>query len=214
MVPAMPFDLSSLMNRASAVIGVNPGYEGDAMTIKDPLDAAIMVQREIRRLNLQAEIFPGLVVYPVKFGCPVGGEPVGVVTWSPRMTSVEHRIPQLRDDFGQTTVAIAKPLKEKLPIGFIATRGFAANLGRAKLSKIALEWQDAARPEFERTGISVSGVAYKAGGDIFVQADANPTKIQDLKEWEAIAKRVMAKVAPRSNLFFRDRAFQYLAPAN
>jgi hypothetical protein len=193
-----------LTSSVSAVVGVNPGFDQATFAIKDPTDAAKRVSQEMSSFDIKAQIYPGRVLYPQNRGCPKGGEVIGAV-FVPDSPLVLQQMETLRNKMKQETVSVITT-----PDKGIVTTGFVVKFERGDLSGIARLWQESAAEKYAVSGFHVSAAVYDVGGKIYVQAEANPTRITNLDTWKKDAEEIVKNISSSAVPVFRQIGYHYL----
>jgi hypothetical protein len=202
----MAFNLTEAMNSVSAIIGVNPGYDGENFAVQDPAHAAQIVQDKLSQSTVKGRVFPGRVLYPRDRGCPVGGEVVGTVFSAPDQTNLLKEFNKIRQDLEQVTVSVVTT-----PDTGAQMKGFAVSFGPGNLLDVARLWQENAAALSAKSGFHVSGAVYQDDtGNIYGQAEANPTRISDLEMWERDAQDLVQTIKPGAQPHFRTVGYHYL----
>jgi hypothetical protein len=208
-------------------IGVNPGYSSNSMLITDPIKGKDKVEKEltVMKWNIKDKneytVYPAMVVYDIKLGCPKGGEVAPAVVTKGTLSSVEAMAESLLNKLEQNTLSLtgASEGNNKL------TKGFNITVEGASLEFIARLWQDTASTIKETTisednkyGTFVSaGVYDKGNGIIVIDGVANPryfTNDRALNQWVKVAGEVAKAVAlelkQELKPEFREVEFAYL----
>ena len=188
----------------SAFVGVNPGFDQATFTITDPTDAVKRVVQEMSSFDIKAKIYPGRVLYPQDRGCPKGGEVIAAVFVSDSPV-VLQQMETLRNKLKQETVSVITT-----PDSGTVTTGFVVNFERGDLSEIARLWQEIAAEKSAVSGFHVSAAVYDAGGEIYGQAEANPTRITNIDAWKKDAEEIVKKISSSAVPVFRQIGYHYL----
>jgi hypothetical protein len=202
---AMVFNLSDALNSVSAMVGVNPGYDGNHFAVTDPLEAARLVDVEVKKSTIPAVVFPGRVLYPRDRGCPEEGEAIGAVFATSSFPNLMTSFNKIRLDLKQSTVSVITP-----PDSGVRMTGFVVALGQGNLREIAHQWPEIAADQYNRSGFHVSAALYETGPEIFAQAEANPTRISDLGAWRTNAQAIIKAIKPDAEPVFRSVGYHYL----
>lgn len=184
-------------------LGVNKGYQGDAIAITEPEKAAEIVSEQIslaKRLagdNNDYTALPALAVYEPERGCPIGGEPTAFLATNGHTLTVIAFGNNLRERFEQQTLSIVTYDQHNWGLRGTRTKGFFAEVG-ASLATVGKAWQESAADYSRKHGIYVSATMYKLSDETtIILTDANPDKFNDISQWERAAAEITAMVAKK-----------------
>ena len=190
--------------------GVNAGYQGENVAIKDRDEALKIGTKAITSaVNGDVQVLPAVVVYHTGWGCPIGGE-VGVCVsdysgsllgkpteWG--APTINGEADAVRKVLNQTTVTVGY-YGDKVPVGARGTVAAIANVQGVGLNELAAFWQEEAFKHFEATGTYPSlFMCEEEDGSINICGDANSDFVKPLAWMEAI-KTVGAAVAERAEV--------------
>lgn len=186
-----------IMKTLKFFVGVNAGYVGNQVEIKSAATAAEIISGII---PASASVKQAVTVYHTEWGCPDGGEPCGAVCWD---GASEIQI-----------LALAKFLKVALcqstvsvPLSGTPTIGFQA-VCCGELTEVGSKWQEVAAEVMKTTGTYVSCGIYENGGELIIQAEANPAFVKDVEAWKSIVAQLCEKVEA-TDLEFSEVGFTY-----
>ncbi|MHA1574561.1 MAG: hypothetical protein ACTSXL_00205 [Alphaproteobacteria bacterium] len=165
------------MTKFKTFLGVNKGYEGDKMEVQESNMAVNLIKQQT-----DIEVLPGVVVYNEEWGCPKGGEPIGALSFNKKEEAVS-----LKDFFKQQTLAVPSLGEGKETLGFKAEIKY-------DLKDISKKWQEVAKNVFDKKGVYISCGMYSAKDNIYVEAQANPEFVKNLKEWKEISMEILNKL--------------------
>lgn len=179
----------------TAAMGVSVGYENFSDEV-DADEARRHTKDILKKMKAKKTgVFAGVAVYPKRFGCPEGGEPLGFIV-ADGSDNYEDKVKYIQGKLKQEEVYIVSSLTDK-PMA-IETIGVTAQcfLPEAELKDVAEVWQENAS-KLEKSGKPyVTMVIHKDDNNhLFFQAECNPFIYEDSEVWKATAKQCLAKTA-------------------
>ena len=191
--------IENLNNSALMFVGVNEGYDGDAMNLKDPEEAAHIVSMVVSAAHRfltdsnEYECLSGIAIYPPKWGCLIGGEPVAAVLTNGSAENAIKMARYLQTKFRQEELTLA--MFNEAELGK-ETLNFYALLD-SSLREFGKIWQEVAGNYHDEHGIYVSVGAYEVESGIIISAQANHDFKVDFSDWEKAAKNICVSVGDK-----------------
>ena len=196
--------------------GVNEGYQGESIPVTD-LGKAVRIATEslnaAKRLAGDANTYdvkPGVVIYSPTRGCPIGGEPVAVISTTGDNSFTLRTAENLRQKLKQTTWSVGtySPIIGTPTIGFTAVANY-------DLKVLATTWQEIAEKCNSAIGLYISTGIYDNGNNrLIISAEANPQFFKDTKLWqqtaEALVNSLNKKLGITITLSYREAGYNYL----